>query len=195
MSTLKMKHKNLIRVFLVFDTSLILLWFCSPFKLDEYTNEYSLENSILIQAPAEKIFTYLGNSANASTWSSFVDHITPLNPQQIPDGQLNATRRCFRKADETGIQWDEDIVKWEANKLRELSIYHMKNFPVSTGDLRTRQQYDTQPDGSVKLTFGLYKSADKTTWTDVIKMKYTGYIVAGIFKANISNIKREIEKQ
>lgn len=190
-----MKHKNLIRIFLVFDTSLILLWFCSPFNLDEDTNEYSLENSILIQAPAEKIFTYLGNSANASTWSSFVDHITPLNPQQIPDGQLNSTRRCFRNADETGIQWDEDIVKWEANKLRELSIYNMKNFPVSTGDLRTRQHYETQPDGSVKLTFGLYKNADKTTWIDVIKMKYTGYIVAGIFRANISNIKREIEKQ
>ncbi|HAD14030.1 MAG TPA: hypothetical protein DCF33_16525 [Saprospirales bacterium] len=179
---------------LVFSILLLLLWVFSNFKLNPETNEYSLENSILIQSPVEKIFTYLGNSANASSWSSFVDHITPLNQNQIPDGQLNSTRRCFRNADETGIQWDEDIVKWEANKLRELSIYNMKHFPVSTGDLRTRQQYDTQPDGSVKLTFGLYKSADKTTWTDVIKMKYTGYIVAGIFKANISNIKREIEK-
>jgi hypothetical protein len=179
---------------LVFSILLLMLWVCSPFKLNPETNEYSLENSILVQAPAEKTFIYLGNSSNASTWSSFVDHITPLNPDQTPDGQLYSTRRCFRKADETGIQWDEDIVKWEANKLRELSIYNMKNFPVSTGDLRTRQHYETQPDGSVKLTFGLYKSADKTTWTDVINMKYTGYLIAGIFEANISNIKRELEK-
>ncbi|MCB9262928.1 MAG: SRPBCC family protein [Flavobacteriales bacterium] len=181
-------------ILLVLLAVLLVLVIFSPFKKNAATNEYRLETKVTIHAPVEKTFGYLGNSDNAKKWSVYVDHITSLNPEKHPDGTLLSTRRCFKNANEKGIQWDEDIVKIEPNVMRELTIYNMKNFPLKTDNLVTRQLYKPADSQTTELIFGLYKNVEKCTFWDIIKMKLTGYVVAKIFKGNLKNIKQEVEK-
>lgn len=41
----------------------------------------------------------------------FVDHISPLNADQVPDGHVGSTRRCFCYANEQGRMWDEMLTE------------------------------------------------------------------------------------
>lgn len=89
-----------------------------------------MKHSVEINAPAEKVYNYLGNSAHAGEWSVFVDHITPLNTDSVADGSAGSRRRCFTTAAETGATWDETITQNIPNKKREIIIYNMINFPM-----------------------------------------------------------------
>lgn len=162
----------------------------SPFQ--RKGDEYTLEVSIDIERPPSEVFDYLGNSANASEWSVFVDHITPLYTNQVPDGHLGSKRRCFRNSNEKGMIWDEEIVEYEENRLRTLTIYNLQNFRFSTTDLYTKQIYKNNVDAT-KLTFGLYKQRSQTSIWDWIKFKSTGYFIAYIFRENLQKIKYHIE--
>ena len=64
---------------------LVLALLLSPFRKAE--NNFVLAKKITINKPAKEVYTYLGNSATASDWSMFVDHITPLNPDKVADGK------------------------------------------------------------------------------------------------------------
>ena len=60
--------------------------FFSPYKT--YDSEIKeIRNEILICKPIEEVFTYLGNSKNASKWSVFVKDIIPLNADTCLDGR------------------------------------------------------------------------------------------------------------
>src|SRR5687768_15985243 len=78
-------------------------------------------------APDSVVFKNVANSAHASDWSTFVDHITPLNPEVKNDGEPGSVRRVFRQADEKRMTWDELITLVEPNRRRQLTIYDIKN--------------------------------------------------------------------
>lgn len=183
-------------LFILISTFIVLgIWlYTSPFIKNESTGLYELETSIIINAPKEKVFAYLGNSSNASEWSSFVHHITPTDP--LEDGKVGSVRRCFKEEDESGIWWDELTTQVQTTPLmyRELSLYNLNNFPMTTSDLFTRQIYESIQNNQTKLTFGLYKDIDKTNIWDIIKMKFSGRTISDIFEKNLQNIKTINEK-
>jgi len=176
-------------------TLIISAWLStSPFKYNAKSGLYQLENKITINQPVEKVFSYLGNSGNASKWSSYVSHIKTINPNEVKDGTTGSIRRCFKKANEQGIVWDEEITQVKTNQLRELSIFNLNGFPIKSNDLFTQQQYHPVSKQQTILVFGLYKPKTKLTgFTDWLKLKSTGYYVAFIFNKNLNNIKKEIE--
>ena len=182
--------RNTIYAVVAFVVSIICLIAFSPFKKNG--SEYALEVGIEINCPPSKAFEYLGNSEHASQWSAFVDHISPLNEDVIPDGSLGSIRRCFRKSNEDGMIWDEEIITYHSDSLRTLSIYNLQGFFISTTHLYTKQKYTPTSKGT-HLIFGLYKKLDETKWLDVLKLKITGHYIKYIFNKNLRGIKSKIE--
>lgn len=172
-------------------TLLILTLLLSPFRKAE--NNFVLAKKIAINKPAKAVYTYLGNSATASDWSMFVDHITPLNPDKVPDGKKGSIRRCFRNADEAGIWWDEEILNDLRNEERELTIYNMHGFIMQTHNLTTKQIYTPISETETELTLALHKNAEEVGLVDWLKLKSSGWVIAHIFKNNLEGIKREVE--
>ncbi|HRO74719.1 MAG TPA: hypothetical protein PLP27_01055 [Crocinitomicaceae bacterium] len=153
----------------------------------------SVRNSIEISKSATEIYNYLGNSNNASHWSVYVDHITTLNADKIPEGTVGSTRRCFKNQNEQGIVWDEDITETIPNVKRQLSIYNAKEFPIMADGLLTEQLYEPINDSITILTFTLFhKDANPTIWT-VIKFHVAAYVVSSVFNRNLKNIKQYVE--
>lgn len=147
-----------------------------------------------INAPADSVFAYLGNSAHAHDWSVFVDHISSLNADSFADGKPGSRRRCFQQADEKGIRWDELITAVEPGKRRQLTIYNMIDFPMQADNLATEQLYTATTDGKCRLTFTLfYLDGDPSFW-DEMKTYFAAYKVQSVFQRNIANIKRITEK-
>ncbi|PCJ65647.1 MAG: hypothetical protein COA58_09585 [Bacteroidetes bacterium] len=186
--------KQLKRLVLFLLVITILGYVLSPLYKSNDNSEYRLESSVIIHAPIQTVFDYLGNSENAKDWSSFVDHISPLNSNVYKDGTTKSIRRCYRNTNELGMVWDEEVLSTKANELRTLSIYNMNKFPMQTSDLQTDQIYESIDSNTTLLIFRLYKLIDFTSYSDLLKMKASGYIISPIFKQNLSNIKREVEK-
>ncbi len=166
----------------------------SPYS---YVKEYDRKQimvTVNIAASPETVFDYLGNSDNAQYWSSFVDHIIPLNPEEKRDGEVHSLRRCFKNEDETGERWDEEILEVKKNTYRKLSCFNLQNFSMSAENIRTEQRYEDK-NGQTKLSFTLFYEDDKASMIDELKMYYAAYIVRPIFKQNLQNIKQIIESQ
>jgi hypothetical protein len=159
--------------------------------------EYRLiKTTIEIDAPADSVFRWLGNSGNAKQWSVFVDHISPLNSDSFPDGVVNSRRRCYCKPDETGIVWDELITQVQPGKLRELTIYNMHGFPMKAEDLATQQIYESADGGKhCRLTFTLFYLHHDPSLFESFKTYIAAYKVSSIYKENLSNIKRLTEEK
>jgi uncharacterized membrane protein len=179
------------RIYIVF--SIMLLSAClylsfSPLNLFPKNERFEIKNTIIIKAPAEKIFGYLGHSANACNWSTYVDHIKPLNQSVIADGKIGSIRRCFKNNAEIGIQWDEQIIGLKKNKYRQISIYNMNGFLMQSNALYTEQVYKTINDSTTALTFTLSLRKDAEL-LDVLKLHFGAYRISRIFKANLKNIK------
>jgi hypothetical protein len=172
---------------------LVLALLLSPFRKAE--NNFVLAKKITINKPAKEVYSYLGNSATASDWSMFVDHITPLNPDKVADGKKGSIRRCFRNSNEVGIWWDEEILADIPNEERELTIYNMHGFIMQTHNLTTKQIYTPISETETELTFGLYKNAEEVGFIDWLKLKTSGWVIAHIFKNNLEGIKREVESK
>jgi uncharacterized protein YndB with AHSA1/START domain len=159
-------------------------------------HDYKLvKTSIVIDAPVDQVFTYLGNSDNASEWSVFVDHITTLNSDKVPDGQKGSVRRCFENANEKGKSWDEKTTIVEPNKRRQLSCYNYKGFGMTAGPLLTEQLYEDTKDGKCVLSFTLFFPEGKDTFFNRMKMYYGAYEVADVFEKNLRNIKKYNEQK
>lgn len=167
----------------------------SPYGSHEGFNGKLIENTVEIDAPADSVFAYLGNSANAHNWSVFVDHITTLNSDSFPDGVPGSRRRCFRQADEKGIQWDELITVREPGKRRQLSIYNLKEFSMQADNLLTEQLYTPLGPNKCKLSLTLFFRDGKASWWDTFKTYLAAYKVKSIFSGNMANIKRIIEER
>lgn len=156
-----------------------------PYKLVKCTVE--------INAPADSVFRFLGNSANATKWSVYVDHIIPLNRDSFPDGTIGSRRRCFCKKDESGIKWDELITEKIADKKRQLLLYNLEGFPITAEHLATEQLYENLGDNKCSLTFTLFfKDAKPGLW-ESLKTYFAGYKIKDIYSANMDNIKRIVE--
>lgn len=189
--------KNKARLLLVVTTGLVViglatLFLFSKFKQHSELGKQAICYSVNIGVSVDSVFQFLGHSSNAAKWSSFVDHITPLNPHVVDDGQVGSERRCFKEANETGIVWDERITEVVKNKKRQLVIYHLQGFSVQAEGLATEQIYTPTKEG-VRLTFCLFYKNDHPGWLDVLKTHYASFTVYSIFEKNLQNIKNILE--
>jgi uncharacterized protein YndB with AHSA1/START domain len=155
----------------------------------------AITHTVEINAPVEKVFNFLGRSANASRWSVFVNHITPLNADSVQDGMHGSTRRCFCRVDETGMQWDELITEVIPNQKRQLTIYNLKGFPMTAEDLATEQLYESTGENKCRLTFTVFIKRDAPSLVEKFKMYIAAYKIESIFKQNMKNIKSVVEKE
>jgi hypothetical protein len=150
--------------------------------------------SIEINAPPDKVYAFLGNSDNAAKWSSYVNHITPLNTNEFTDGQVGSVRRCFKQNDERGIQWDELISINEANKRRQLKLFNLSGFSLQANSLATEQLYENIEGNKMRLSFTLFFLNKKPGFLDLLKIYYAAYFIKSIYKKNLTNIKIILEK-
>jgi uncharacterized protein YndB with AHSA1/START domain len=191
--------KNILKnigIILLVVLPILLAWavLASPFKSHEGFDYLLIKQTIVIDAPVEKVFNYLGNSDNAQDWSVFVDHISCLNGDNVPDGKVGSERRCFVSEDEKGTQWDEQITEVIPNKKRQLTIYNLEGFPIMAQNLATEQIY--KPLGKkCKLSFTVFYKGAEPTWGEYIKTTLAAYRIKSIFKKNMKNIKEIIENK
>lgn len=169
---------------------LLTIWVFSPYGTHPDFDQKLIHESVIIQAPVEQVYVYLGNSDNARHWSTFVDHITPLNPETHSDGTVGAQRRCFKQADEAGIVWDEEILVNEPNRRRQLSVYHLNGFSLQADDLRTEQVFTALDDQRCEVALTLFYAPGTSNWLSEFKMIYAAYTVAPIFRKNLHQIKQ-----
>ena len=173
--------------------SVIVLWGLlawSPYAAHEGFPYRLIKESVDVEAPCRAVHEYLGDSANASTWSVFVDHITPLNAHRFPDGERGSIRRSFRNADERGIVWDEYFELVEPLR-RRLSVYNIVGLPATHGELLTEQIYEPQPEGC-RLSFTLFFRDDPSVRDEVL-MRLFAHWIARVFRANIGNVGELVE--
>jgi hypothetical protein len=150
-------------------------------------------NTVDINAPDSIVFQYLGNSASASDWSTFVDHITPLNAQTKKDGQAGSIRRVFRHANEKGMTWDELIMEVNSNKRRQLSIYNIRESVMAAKGLYTEQVYEKLSPTKTRLSFTLFLKEEEAGFMDKLKMYMAAYKVKPVFVGNMRKIKEMVE--
>jgi len=167
----------------------------SPYGAKENFNYKLVLNTIEINAPVDSIFNFLGNSANAARWSVYVDHITTLNNDSVPDGTPGSRRRCFQNADEQGIKWDELITLRETNKKRQIIIYNDYGFPLMASHLATEQLYENIGENKTKLSFTLFFLNYEPSMLEQLKTYIAGFKVKSVYEKNMLNIKRIIEEK
>ncbi len=166
----------------------IAIW-KSPFR------DGVIAHTVEVEAPLPEVYDFLSNSDNAKRWSVFVNHITTLNGDSVPDGQVGSRRRCFCKADETGTQWDELISEIEPYKRRQLLIYNLKDFSMTADNLATNQFYEPISDNKCKLTFTVFFNGNQPGMWNWFKTKLAAYKILDIFERNMDNIKRIVEEE
>lgn len=184
--------KKLFLIMLIVFATIGALVFFSPYK-NQPNRGHAIINTIDIKANQEQLYNYLGNSENASDWSSYVSHIETLNEPEFADGEKGSTRRCYQKDDKTNT-WDERIELAYPYSYRRLSIYNVKGFPIGSKALLTEQLYERIDSSSTKLSLTLYLDPDKSDWADHLKMFIASYRVGSIFEANLENIKKANEE-
>ncbi len=162
----------------------------SPYRVHYDGDRPKLATSTDVDATCASVFDYLGNSANASKWSVYVDHITPLNAESVRDGSAGSIRRSFKNADETGMRWDEYFTEVVPGKRRELRIYNIVDAPATAeGTLLTEQLYAPLDANRCRVTFTLF-FAESPSATDWLKMRIKAHEIGRIFEKNLANIGR-----
>lgn len=165
----------------------------SPWRArDGYPYPLLIE-SVDVAAACERVHAYLGDSSNARDWSVFVDHITPLNEDAVPDGAQGSIRRSFRNADETGMSWDERLELVEPLR-RRLTVYDVSGLPLPAleGELLTEQIYEPLAPDACRLGFTLFLR-DEPSLRDAVLMRLVAWPTAAIFQSNIDNVARLVE--
>ncbi len=163
----------------------------SPYGKKEGFAYKLVKSSMEIDAPADSVFKYLGNSANASKWSVFVRLIKPLNSDSFPDGTVGGRRRCYNP---DGMEWDELITEVVSGKKRQLVIYNLKNFPLKANNLATEQIYKPLGKDKCRVDFTVFYKDGNPTFAETIKTYFAAYKIKDILDRNLSNIKRITEK-
>jgi hypothetical protein len=191
---MKSKTKKIILISLsALVLAITLMIILSPFGTHKDFKYKLVINTIEINAPADSIYSFLGKSSNASKWSVFVNHISPLNSTTVTDGKIGSQRRCFQNADEKGLQWDEEITIAELNKRRQLTIFNMKGFGLEAPGLATEQIYEKISETKTKLSFTLFYINNSPSFLDLFKTYYAAFEVKSIYERNMTNIKNIIE--
>ena len=192
-----MKKETIIKI-LVRGISLSIMLFgviilFSPYGDKHAYNQKAIVVDTEINASASEVFRYLGDSTNASKWSTFVSSIETLNDCQVADGERGSKRRCFGK--EQGIRWDEEILLIEPNKKRLLNVYNTKGFSMMADHLLTEQIYEPISKNKTRLKLSLFYKEGKRNIFSELKMYLGAYVVADIFEANLANIKKFNEQR
>jgi len=187
MKNIKMKRLGFSTAFIILLIFAALIYW-SPYGIKSKLKKRGVVSSIIIDAPIEEVYQYLGNSKNASQWSVFVDSIIPLNHKHYRDGSLGSLRRCF--ADNECKKWDEKIVALEEYKLRELSVFNLSGFFMGADNLRTQQLYEELNNKQSKLSLTLFYQEEWDDLLDEIKLYVAAYEISKIFELNLKNIKR-----
>ena len=177
-------------IFSLLIMGIFLMIIFSPFGNQEGQDYKSVKENILIKAPVEKVYSYLGNSKNAREWSVYIDHINTLNSDQIADGEQGSIRQCFVNEDEKGKRWYEETLFTELNTRRRLSCYKFIDFEITAGTLYTEQVYEETKDGHCLLSFTLFIPPGESTFWKRLKIYYGAYEVARVFEKNLKNIKK-----
>lgn len=154
--------------------------------------------SVVIEAPPAAVWAYVGDSLRAGEWSVYFDHIAPLPESPVPDGQPGALRRCYRRADETGIVWDEEVVTVVPGRYREIRTYALRHFrplmqPVaSLTEYRVAQHYEALGPERTRLTFSTALARPDLA---VARWAFRGFArdVTRVFRLNLENIKAAVE--
>jgi len=187
--------KRLLFICAVLILGLLVAVFFSPYGTHKGFSYKLVQHSVIIHAPVDSVFAYLGNSSNARDWSVYVDHIKPLNTATVADGTIGSTRRCYCHADETGQRWDERTTVVERNKRRQLTTYNLVDFPVQADGLASEQLYERIDEHTCRLTFTLFFADHHPSFFTELKTYLGAYKVKSIFEQNLNNIKRIVEKK
>lgn len=185
--------------FLLYTTLILITLFLlgiifSPFCKNERNGFTMVDVGIEIYVPIDTLYHYLGNSENAKIWSSYVDHIDCLNPEEFNDGDIGSIRRCFQHSDNTGHIWDEKIIDKKQPTMRKLSIYNPQNFDAWVENLETTQTYFAVNDSTTQLHFSLYFKDNNYSMWESVKMSFAAYKIKSIFVENLENIKKDVEQ-
>lgn len=181
----------LVAIFIVASVVMIII---SPYGKHEGFSQKVVKTTIEIDKPIEEVYKYLGNSANASNWSVYVDHITPLNSDSFPDGAVGSRRRVFCNENEEGRRWDELISENVKHEKRELELYNYHDFPMTANNLATGQKYEAISENKTLLTFSVYFKNYEPSWIELYKMYLGSFWIKDIFDKNMKNIKMYVEK-
>lgn len=191
-----MKIKIFVRItitlFILIFASIIATLLLSPYKKQKGFNYRCVQSTVEINASADSVFKFLGNSGNATRWSVFVDHISPLNSNEVDDGKVGSMRRCYCNKDETGTQWDELTTIVEPSKRRQLTMSNLNGFPLTCDNLATEQLYTPKGNNKCELCFTFFYIG-KPNMLEFLKLNLAGFKTKRIFDQNIKNIKRIVE--
>ncbi len=149
--------------------------------------------SVIVDAPVEKVWSYVSDSSNAKDWSVYFDHISSL--PGVEDGRPGSIRRCFRNADEEGAFWDEEVVKVRENEYREIRTFNLNGFgdpDLKKTQFKVQQIFEKLESDKTKLTF----TSEYSGPMDFSTLKALVPAAAEaerIFRLNLENIKSLIE--
>ena len=153
-----------------------------------------VKHTVTINKPISEVWRYASDSTKATDWSIYFHHISPL--PGIEDGKIGSVRRCYRRADESGATWDEEVLVVEKEKYRQLRTYNLQNFnnPVlKDAVFRVHQIYEKIDENTSKLTFASEYIGPMDL--EIIKaLLPAAKETEIIFKANLENIKAAIEQ-
>jgi hypothetical protein len=156
--------------------------------------DFHVVDSVVIHASPREVFEFMSDSSQARGWSIFFDHITPLPGS--PDGGLGAKRRCFRRPDETGPRWDEEVVGFEPYTSRRIHVYDAAGFRagiyVGTEE-EISHTYEEIAPGQTRLTFDAHIT--KGSVTDRLALFLSTRETHRIFRDNLTNIAAMIEQR
>jgi len=150
--------------------------------------------TVVIDAPSEDAWAYIGDSGNARQWSVFFSHITPLAGTP-PDGTVGSVRRCFRRPDESGITWDEELTEVVPLERRTIRVFNLRGFRVpgaKATQFITAQTYVRLGPRRTRVTFSCWLDRPNDALHRVIFWK-SHWETAHIFRVNLANIKAAVE--
>ena len=159
---------------------------------------FQYAHAVEIAAPLEAVWAYAGDSGRAGEWSVYFDHISPLPESPVPDGRVGALRRCYRRADETGVTWDEEVVALVSGAYREIRTYALRGFrpALQVGaaftEYRVGQHYEALGPDRTRLTFSTdlrRPDLGPARWL----FGRTAPEVVRIFRLNLENIAAAVE--
>jgi len=185
--------KILLGILITLCVALLAMVVFSPYKRQDGFNYKLVKHTLVINAPVDSVFRFLGNSDNARKWSVYVHHISTLNSDEVKDGLPGSIRRAFCTADEKGQRWDELVTIVEPNKRRQLITYDYIDFSMTAEGLATEQIYQAIDANTSQLTFTLFFKDHKPTLFEKLKMNFAAYVVLDIYEKNMDNIKRIVE--
>jgi hypothetical protein len=148
---------------------------------------------IEIKAPAEEVWAYMADSSHAREWSVYFDHITVLSGQAGLG--VGSVRRCFRRANEQGIFWDEKVTGLEPGRLRVLRTYNVTGFKTAIyneAEYDVFQRFEPLANGHTRLTLASALVKPRTLkgwWNAILSMGEAKRII----DYNLDNIAAEIE--